>query len=82
MHTEEEDTDLFSATVKTRPAVSQLPKIFVAEQCVHCTPLQEEKDLGVIFDGKLSFDAHIQNCISKANRILGIIKRSFSYLDK
>ena len=28
------------------------------------------------------FDAHIQNCISKANRILGIIKRSFSYLDK
>ena len=42
----------------------------------------EEKDLGVIFDGKLSFDAHIQNCISKANRILGIIKRSFSYLDK
>ena len=27
----------------------------------------EEKDLGVIFDGKLSFDAHIQNCISKAN---------------
>ena len=42
----------------------------------------KEKDLGVIFDGKLSFDAHIQNCISKANRILGIIKRSFSYLDK
>ena len=42
----------------------------------------EEKDLGVIFDGKLSFDAHIQNCISKANRILGVIKRSFSYLDK
>ena len=42
----------------------------------------EEKDLGVIFDGKLSFDAHIQNYISKANRILGIIKRSFSYLDK
>ena len=38
--------------------------------------------MGVIFDGKLSFDAHIQNCISKANRILGIIKRSFSYLDK
>ena len=38
----------------------------------------EEKDLGVTFDGKLSFDAHIQNCISKANRILGIIKRSFS----
>ena len=38
--------------------------------------------MGVIFDGKLSFDAHIQNCISKANRILGFIKRSFSYLDK
>jgi len=43
---------------------------------------KEEKDLGVTFDSKLSFDPHIQNCINKANKMLGIIKRSFDYLDR
>ena len=42
----------------------------------------EEKDLGVIFDNKLSFEAHIQSTIKKANSVLGIIKRAFSHLDK
>ena len=42
---------------------------------------EEEKDLGVTFDKSLKFDVHIQNCISKANKVLGIIKRSFTYLD-
>ena len=41
---------------------------------------EEEKDLGVIFDCKLSFDAHVQCVISKANRNIGIIIRTFSYL--
>jgi hypothetical protein len=26
---------------------------------------EEERDLGVVFDGKLSFDTHIQSCIKK-----------------
>ena len=43
---------------------------------------EEEKDLGVIFDCKLSFDAHVQCVISKANRNIGIIRRTFSYLSK
>lgn len=42
---------------------------------------EEEKDLGVTFDDHLSFDKHIQNIINKANKMLGIIKRTFSYLD-
>ena len=42
----------------------------------------KEKDLGVFFDGLLTFDAHVHACIAKANRILGIIKRSFVCLDK
>ena len=41
----------------------------------------EEKDLGVLFDNKLSFDTHIQSTIKKANRVLGIIKRAFHHLD-
>ena len=42
----------------------------------------EEKDLGVIFDQQLLFDKHIQTSITKANQILGIIKRSFEFMDK
>jgi hypothetical protein len=49
---------------------------------VEINKCNQEKDLGVIFDSKLTFDAHIQSCISKANRMLGIIKRTFTYLDK
>ena len=41
---------------------------------------EEEKDLGVIFDCKLSFDAHVQCVISKANRNIGITRRTLSYL--
>ena len=42
----------------------------------------EEKDLGITFDDKLSFDQHISNITKKANQMLGIIKRTFNYMDK
>ena len=45
-------------------------------KCVH------EKDLGVIFDNRLKFDEHIQAAISKANKMLGIIRRAFAFMDK
>ncbi len=41
-----------------------------------------EKDLGVIIDSTLSFEQHCDTAITKANRILGIIRRSFKYMDK
>ena len=40
-----------------------------------------EKDLGVFFDNKLIFDNHINYAVNKANLMLGLIKRSFLYLD-
>ena len=43
---------------------------------------KEEKDLGVTFDQRLSFEAHVNRVVNKANQILGMIKRSFSYRDK
>ena len=43
---------------------------------------EDEKDLGVIFDKHLSFDFHIQKCINKANQMIGLMKRTFSYLDR
>ena len=39
-----------------------------------------EKDLGVIFDKYLSFDAHIQNSVNKANSMIGIIRRPFPFI--
>ena len=41
----------------------------------------DEKDLGVIFDSNMSFDQHIARKVNKANSMMGLIRRSFSYLD-
>ena len=38
---------------------------------------KEENDLGVTFDQRLSFEAHVNRVVNKANQILGMIKRSF-----
>ena len=45
-------------------------------------PVPFEKDLGVTFDENLNFDQHITNITNKAQRVLGLIHRSFEYLDK
>ena len=44
---------------------------------------EEEKDLGVIFYKYLLFEAHnhIQNSINKANSMIGIIRRTFTFID-
>ena len=42
----------------------------------------EEKDLGIIIDSKLSFEKHMQTKINKANSIMGVIRRTIEYLDK
>ena len=41
----------------------------------------EEKDLGVIIDSELTFADHISEKVKKANCLVGLIRRSFSYLD-
>ena len=43
--------------------------------------VNQEKDLGVIFDDKLSFSIHITDQVNKANRIMGAIRRSFTDLN-
>ena len=40
-----------------------------------------EKDLGVTIDAKLQFEDHIAMKVKKANMMVGLIRRSFSYLD-
>ena len=42
----------------------------------------EERDLGVLMSNNLSFSKHIALSAAKTNGILGMIKRTFSYIDK
>jgi len=39
------------------------------------------KDLGIMFDEHLKFHSHKTEVSAKANRVLGMIKRSFEHLD-
>lgn len=43
--------------------------------------VDEEKDLGIIFDTKLSFGNHISSKVKKANQMYAMIRRTFRYLD-
>lgn len=43
---------------------------------------ETEKDLGIHFTSTLNFDLHINQAVNKANKITGLIKRNFSYMDK
>ena len=40
-----------------------------------------EKDLGVLVDDQLTFKEHIATATAKANRVLGVIRRSFQHLE-
>lgn len=40
-----------------------------------------EKDLGVNMDNELKFSKHIEIQVNKANRLLGLVRRSYEYLD-
>ena len=65
---------------KTNP--NQKYYMEVNKQKTEICESKEEKDLGVIFDPQLSFDAHINKAINKANQMIGLIKRTFTYLNK
>ena len=41
----------------------------------------EETDFGVTIDHELKFEDHISKKVSKANSIVGLIRRSFTHLD-
>ena len=40
-----------------------------------------EKDLGITIDSELTYEEHIANKVRVANGIVGLMRRSFSYLD-
>ena len=42
---------------------------------------ESEKDIGVTFQTNMCFGVHIQGQVNKANQIVGLIRRSFRFLD-
>ena len=42
--------------------------------------VEEEKDLGVIIDNELSFETHMSSKVNITNKIMGIIRKSFTYI--
>ena len=44
--------------------------------------VNEMKDLGVTIDSNLTFESHIQEKVNKANRMVGLIRRTFMFLDE
>ena len=45
------------------------------------THVYEERDLGVLFTSNHKFSSHISQIVLKVNRLIGLIRRTFSYLD-
>ena len=43
--------------------------------------VMEEKDIGVTIDDQLEFESHISEKINKANKMFGLLRRSFNCLD-
>ena len=41
-----------------------------------------EKDIGVLVDDQLNYSQHIQQKINKANSIMGLIRRTFTFINE
>jgi hypothetical protein len=37
------------------------------------------RDIGIMVDSKLNWNYHIENCVSKANKIMGLVKRTLGF---
>ena len=53
-----------------------------AEQLKDLPYDMKEKDLGIKFQSSLKFDSQISTVVNKANSLIGLIKQSFSFMDK
>lgn len=56
-------------------------RIHASNDRVKLNSANVEKDLGVLVDNDLQFSQHTETQVNKANRILGLIRRSYEYLD-
>lgn len=66
---------------KKNPKFSYSMRQHGSDQTVSLQVTEVEKDLGVNIDKDLKFSKHIEIEVNKANRLLGLIRRSYEYLD-
>ena len=57
-------------------------KMKVVTDLVNVQTCTEERDLGFTFDNLLKFDVQFQKAVSKANKMIGFLRRTFTVLDK
>ncbi len=57
-------------------------KMGFAPNITNLKTTQQEKDLGVTIDHQLLFDKHCENIAAAANRLVGVMKRTFTHLDR
>ena len=65
-----------------RHGMNQPYRMKKGQELIPMEKVDSEKDLGVIIDKSLTFTEHINSKIKIANRNLGLIFRTFTYLDK
>ena len=51
------------------------------EEYISVNQVCEQSDLGVLFTSNFKFGTHIHHIMQKADRLIGLIKRSFEFLD-
>ena len=56
-------------------------KMHKGDMEIELQPTTLENDLGVYIDPKLTFSSHCEQKVNKANKILGLIRRSYVHLD-
>ena len=61
------------ASLATLPQFYTLNRVSLDRVC-------DMRDLGIIVDGQLKFHSHTTHVVSKANRLLGLIKKSFEHI--
>ena len=52
------------------------------DKTINVEQVKMEKDIGVNFDDGLKFSEHIAICVKKANQKLGLVRRTFEYMEK
>jgi len=90
----QEDLDNLFGWSQSWQLLFKLPKCMVMHMGTHnpqfsytidgqfLDEVTEHKDLGVVFDNVLKFHSHVSTMASKANRILGMIKKCFTALNQ
>ena len=49
---------------------------------VALSEVESEKDLGIMFDSEMKFQAHINNVCNRGYQRIAVIRRTFTYMDK